>query len=113
MYYAADVPARLADHRLITAHQTSATEETTMNRKIAFTALSLAIVLGGASGAVAGSKKPHDARQAYGAEISGGQVSDPRHAPQGGNHPTWCDTDPQCNGWALWMQEINAGKIKY
>ena len=74
-----------------------------MNRTIAFTALSLAIALGGASGAVAASKKHHDAGQAY-ASGTGGQVSDPRHNPQGGNHPTWCDVDAQCNGWALWLK---------
>jgi hypothetical protein len=74
-----------------------------MNRTIAFTALSLAIVLGGASGAVAAGKKHDEARHAY-ASGAGGQVSDPRHNPQGGNHPTWCDVDAQCNGWALWLQ---------
>jgi hypothetical protein len=74
-----------------------------MNRTIAFTALSLAIALGGASGAVAASKKHNDAHQAFASEV-GGQVSDPRHNPQGGNHPTWCDVDPQCNGWALWLK---------
>jgi hypothetical protein len=81
-----------------------------MNRKIAFTALSLAIVLGGASGAVAAGKKHNDARQAY-ASGAGGQVSDPRQN-KGGNHETWCDLDPQCNGWALWLQEVSAGKLK-
>jgi hypothetical protein len=80
-----------------------------MNRKIAFAALSLAVVLGGVSGAVAGSKKSNDARQAYGAETS---VRDPRHASQGGSHPIWCDVDAQCNGWAQWLQDVHAGKLK-
>jgi len=73
-----------------------------MNRTIAFTALSLAIVLGGASGAVAASKKHNDARQAY-ASGAGGQVSDPRQN-KGTNHEGWCDVDPQCNGWAVWVR---------
>jgi hypothetical protein len=71
-----------------------------MNRTIAFTALSLAIVLGGASGAVAASKKHDEARHAYGA---GGIVSDPRQN-KGASHESWCDVDPQCNGWAAWTQ---------
>jgi hypothetical protein len=78
------------------------TEETSMNRTLAFTALSLAIVLGGASGAVAASKKHDDAHHAY-ASGAGGSVSDPRQN-KGGNHESWCDVDPQCNGWAAWTQ---------
>jgi hypothetical protein len=83
-----------------------------MNHKIAFTALSLAIVLGGASGALAAGKKHNDAHQSFAAESGGGKVSDPRRPEQGGNHPTWCDVDPQCNGWGEWLQDINAGKLK-
>jgi hypothetical protein len=78
-----------------------------MNRKLAYAALSLVIVLGGASGALAG-KKSYEALQAHAAEA----VADPRNAHHGGNHPTWCDIDPQCNGWALWLQETSAGKLK-
>ena len=63
---AAEVPVRSADQPADKTHQTSSMtaatkEETSMNRTIAFTALSLAIVLGGASGAVAASKKHNDA----------------------------------------------------
>jgi hypothetical protein len=78
-----------------------------MSRKIAFTALSLVVVLGGTSGAMAASKKHNEGRQAYGTA-----VVDPRHASQGGSHPTACDADPQCNGWALWLEEVSAGKLK-
>jgi hypothetical protein len=83
-----------------------------MNHKIAFTALSLAIVLGGASGAVAAGKKHNEARASYASYNGDGQVSDPRHQPQGGNHPTWCDVDAKCNGWSEWLQDISAGKLK-
>ena len=79
-----------------------------MNRKIAFTALSLALVLGGASGAMAASKK-HNAHEAY-ASAAGGTVSDPRQN-KGSNHETWCDLDPQCNGWNAWLQDVSAGKL--
>jgi hypothetical protein len=82
-----------------------------MNRKIAFTALSLAIMLGGASGALAAGKHHNAAGQAYATE-TGGQVSDPRNAHQGGSHPTWCDADAQCNGWAAWLQDVSTGKLK-
>ncbi|HEY4406573.1 MAG TPA: hypothetical protein VGN55_18160 [Xanthobacteraceae bacterium] len=80
-----------------------------MNRKIAFTALSLAIAFGGASGAMAAGKKHGDARAAY-ASATAGSVADPRHN-QGGNHETWCDLDPQCNGWNAWLQDVNARKL--
>jgi hypothetical protein len=79
-----------------------------MNRKIAFTALSLALVLGGASGAWAAGKK-HSAHEAY-AAAGGGPVADPR-VNKGGNHETWCDLDPQCNGWNAWLQDVSAGKL--
>jgi hypothetical protein len=78
-----------------------------MHKKIAFTALSLAIVFG-ASGAMAAGKKNTDARAAY-ASGAGGSVADPRRN-QGGNHETWCDLDPQCNGWNAWLQNVSAGK---
>jgi hypothetical protein len=78
-----------------------------MNRKIAFTALSVAIMLGGASGAWASGKK-HAGHEAYAA--AGGSVADPRHN-KGANHETWCDLDAQCNGWAAWLQDVSAGKM--
>jgi hypothetical protein len=78
------------------------------HKKIAFTALSLAIALGGASGAMAAGKKHNDARAAY-ASGAGASIGDPRHN-QGGNHETWCDLDPQCNGWNAWLQNVSAGK---
>jgi hypothetical protein len=78
-----------------------------MNRTIAFTALSLALALGGASGAMAGGKK-HNGHEAYAA--AGGSVSDPRQN-KGGNHESWCDLDAQCNGWAAWLQDVSAGKL--
>jgi hypothetical protein len=74
--------------------------------KIAFTALSLAIMLGGASGAMAAGKK--HSHEAYAS--AGGAVADPRHN-KGANHETWCDLDAQCNGWAQWLQEVSAGKL--
>jgi len=80
-----------------------------MNRKFAFTALSLALILGGASGALAGGKK-HNGAQAY-AAAGGGTVSDPRQN-KGGNHENWCDLDAQCNGWNAWLQDVGAGKLK-
>jgi hypothetical protein len=79
-----------------------------MNHKFAFTALSLALVLGGASGTWAAGKK-HSAHEAY-AAAGGGAVADPR-VNKGGNHETWCDLDPQCNGWNAWLQDVNAGKL--
>jgi hypothetical protein len=79
-----------------------------MNRKIAFTALSLAIVLGGAAGALAAGKK-HSGHEAYAS--SGGIVADPRQN-KGANHETWCDLDEHCNGWAEWLQDVQDGKLK-
>jgi hypothetical protein len=81
-----------------------------MNRKIAFTALSLVLVLGGASGAMAAGKKHNAAHESYAAD-AGGKVADPRHN-KGTNHEGWCDLDPQCNGWAEWLQDVHAGKLK-
>jgi hypothetical protein len=77
-----------------------------MNRNIAFTALSLALMLGGASGAMASGKK-HSGHEAYASST----VTDPRQN-KGANHETWCDLDPQCNGWTLWLQEVSDGKLK-
>jgi len=82
-----------------------------MNRTIAFTALSLVLVLGGASGAMAGGKKHSGAaHEAYAAD-AGGKVADPRHN-KGTNHEGWCDLNAQCNGWAEWLQDVHAGKMK-
>ncbi|HWF94832.1 MAG TPA: hypothetical protein VG291_07760 [Xanthobacteraceae bacterium] len=80
-----------------------------MNHKFAYTALSLALVLGGATGALAASHK-HNGAQAY-AAASGGTVTDPRQN-KGGNHETWCDMNAQCNGWNQWLSDVNAGKLK-
>jgi hypothetical protein len=79
-----------------------------MNRKFALTALSLALVLGGATGALAAGKK-HNGAQAY-AAAGGGSVADPR-VNKGANHESMCDIDPQCNGWNAWLQDVNAGKL--
>ena len=87
-----------------------------MNRKIAFTALSLAIVLGSVSGAAAAAKKHTNAGQAYGSANAGKTLVDPRDAywtkRKGGGDPTWCDADPACNGWGEWLQAVSTGKLK-
>ena len=80
-----------------------------MNQKIAFTALSLVLVLGGASGAMAAGKTHHAAHEAS-ASGPGGSISDPRQN-KGGNHESACDVDPQCNGWNEWLQDVKAGKL--
>lgn len=79
-------------------------------RKMVLSGLSLALVLGCASGALAAGKKHIGAHEAY-ASAAGGTVSDPRHN-KGANHEGWCDIDPQCNGWNAWLQDVNAGKLK-
>jgi hypothetical protein len=79
-----------------------------MHRKIAFIALSLAIVFG-TSGAMAAGKKHNAAGEAY-ASGAGGPVADPRQN-KGGNHESWCDVDAQCNGWNAWLQNVGAGKL--
>jgi hypothetical protein len=78
-----------------------------MNRKIALTALSFAIVLGGATGAMAAHKST--GHEAYAS--AGGSGADPRQN-KGANHESWCDLDAQCNGWALWLQNVGTGKLK-
>jgi hypothetical protein len=63
--------------------------------------LSAAIVLGATSGAWAASKKS--------------SVDDPRVvylSQKKGHDVTWCDTDPNCNGWAQWANLVRAGKLK-
>jgi hypothetical protein len=89
-------------------------EGTTMKRNIAITTLALAIVLGSASVTMA-AKKHMDPRQAYGS-AAGNTVVDPRDAywakRKGGGDTTWCDADPQCNGWGEWLQGVNSGRLK-
>jgi hypothetical protein len=80
-----------------------------MKCTIAFTALSIALALGSAGGAMAAGQK-HSAHEAY-ASAGGGSVADPR-VNKGSNHEGWCDIDPQCNGWNAWLQDVNAGKLK-
>jgi hypothetical protein len=88
----------------------------TMNRKIAFAALSLAIVLGSASAAAAAAKKNGNAGEAYGS-AAGKTLTDPRDAywakRKGGSDTTWCDSDPSCNGWGQWLEAVSSGKMKY
>jgi hypothetical protein len=83
-----------------------------MIRTAVFAALSLAVVLGGASGAVAASKKAHEAF----ASGSAGTPADPRDTYQAkrksNSFLTWCDADPSCNGWGDWQRLVSAGKIK-
>lgn len=81
-----------------------------MHKKIAFTALSLALVLGGARGAMAASKKHNPGHETY-ASFGAGKVADPRQN-KGTNHEGWCDMDAQCNGWAEWLRDVNEGKLK-
>ena len=77
-----------------------------MNSKIAFVALSLAIVLNGASAAIAGGKKaPIDPRAAY--------LSQSEKTHRANGRQNWCDTDPACNGWGQALQLSYAKKIKY
>jgi hypothetical protein len=70
-----------------------------MKSKIVFAALSLALVLNGASVAMAGGKK---------------EVVDPRSTAKSAtkSKQTWCDIDPNCNGWADALKLAQAGKIK-
>ncbi len=73
-----------------------------MNRKMVFTALSVAIVLGSATAAMAGGKGGKHAQS----------LADPRevYKIQGTNHDTACDDNPACNGWAQWYDGTHAGK---
>jgi len=77
-----------------------------MDHKLALSALALALVLGGSSGALAGGKKPsgHEA-------FATAAVADPR-VNKGDRHETWCDVDPQCNGWNQWLEDVRTGKIQ-
>jgi hypothetical protein len=71
-----------------------------MKSKITFVALSLAIALSGTSAAMAGGKKG---------------VVDPRTTAKSATKTkqSWCDIDPNCNGWTQALQLANAGKIKF
>ena len=77
-----------------------------MNRTLIMTALGLAIALGSTSGAFAAGKKPgvHQAATAA--------AADPRKMNPSGNHQGWCALDPSCNGWAAWLDDVHAGKLK-
>ncbi len=72
-----------------------------MNRTIAFAALSVAIVLGGTSAALAGHKHHHGAKAL---------PMDPRDAYQAHAKGGWCNINPACNGWDAYMQGIHAKK---
>jgi hypothetical protein len=78
-----------------------------MSSKIVFAALSLAIVLGGASAAMAGGKKapPVDPRAAY--------LSSSAKTERPNGRQNWCDIDPACNGWGQALQLSQAKKIKF
>jgi hypothetical protein len=67
-----------------------------MKRNIAFGILSMAIVVGSASTALAGGKGLADPRHDYASH---------RKGPL-----NWCDTNPSCNGWDKWLQGVKAGK---
>jgi hypothetical protein len=75
-----------------------------MNSKIVLAALSLTIVLNGASVAMAGGKK---------------EVADPRKSmisiskKSPGGWQSWCDIDASCNGWGQALNLANQGKLKY
>src|SRR5260221_5149213 len=76
----------------------SETEEaTTMKYKIVFAALTLSLVLNGASVAFAGGKK---------------ELVDPRDQAKTytKSKQTWCDIDPSCNRWGAWMHDVQAEK---
>jgi hypothetical protein len=68
-----------------------------MNSKIVFAAVSLALVLNGASAAIAGGKK---------------ELVDPRTTAKSATKTKqgWCEIDPKCNGWGAWEQGVIAGK---
>jgi len=76
-------------------------EESTMNSKIAFAVLSLAIVLNGSAAFAGGKKAP---------------PADPRinlislQKSSKGGWQTTCDIDPNCNGWAKWLAQQNGHK---
>jgi hypothetical protein len=79
-----------------------------MISKIAFAALSLAIVLSGASSAMAGGKKPQQAADPRAAYLIS---SDKTPRPNG--RQNFCDVDPNCNGWAAAEKLAQQGKLKF
>src|SRR5260221_4045400 len=97
--------------------KSATTEETKMKRMTAFTALSVAIIVGSVSGAMAAAKKHTDAHLAYGSADGGKTLVDPRDAywakRKSGGDMTWCDADEKCNGGADWVQAVSTGKLKY
>ena len=54
--------------------------------------------------------KKHDAARAAYASATSESVADPRQN-KGANHESWCDLDPQCNGWNAWLQDVSARKL--
>jgi hypothetical protein len=68
-------------------------EESTMNSKITFAVLSLAIVLNGSAAFAGGKKQPADPRI---------NLISLQKASKGGMQTT-CDIDPNCNGWSKWL----------
>jgi hypothetical protein len=78
-----------------------------MMSKVAFCALSLAIVLGGASVATAGGKKEvvADPRAAY--------LTSSAKAPRPNGRQNFCDIDPNCNGWSQAEKLAQQGKLKF
>jgi hypothetical protein len=77
-----------------------------MMSKVAFCALSLAIVFGGASVATAGGKKQVvDPRAAY--------LSSSEKTPRLNGRQNFCDVDPNCNGWAQAEKLAQQGKLKF
>ena len=88
-----------------------------MIRQTAFIALSTAIVLCSTAGAMAASKKTNNARHAFAAATeTAAPPTDPREtydATRKGAFHTWCDVNPECNGWGQWLRDVNSGKLKY
>jgi len=81
-----------------------------MNRTLTLTALGLAMALSSATGALASGKKPGvHASTAYAAATV---TADPRKREPAGRHQGWCALDPSCNGWAAWLDDVHAGKLK-
>jgi hypothetical protein len=78
-----------------------------MNHKIGLCALALAFTLGASSGVFAAGKK-HEGHEAYASVAA--PAADPR-VNKGGNHESWCDVDPQCNGWNQWLALVGSGKM--
>ena len=75
-------------------------EESTMNSKIALAVLSLAIVLNGSAAFAGGKKAPADPRT---------NLISLKKSSEGG-WGTWCDIDPNCNGWSKWLAQQGGHK---